>query len=915
MPYLQMPSGNVYKAPEGMPYEVALAKARADYPQEFGIKPEEGFLSNLKKSAKDYLEQWTGGVAEGISPGAGRAALQRNADDQSVTSTNWEDVKKAYGERGLFGDAQGPGGLSSLGAFARDTAAQSLPQMAGTMGAAQIGAIAGAATPIPFGALIGGGIGAAIASVPAFAGQNMQTQLEEQKARGVEQPLNRGAAWGAAVPQAALDVGSSYLMLGKLGFGKAIGKSVEEMLAKSAAQMEKEAIATAQRSLMGAAGRGAAKGVVSEMPTEIAQQVLQRAQANQDLFSPDALKEYEGVAAGAGILGGAFGTVGGMHERGQARQTVDAVKRREDAKAAKEALDKEEAFKLTPEYAKQITEQYNSGVAEHAALKAQHDALSAQIKEATGQDKRDLVEQRKELKTQLSTLGKELNPIAREYKEHLGRLEEETAVPPEYGDLARQKPFTPPAPQPLPPGMEPQPGEEVPAGYEDLAIRGEQRAPGAAPRLPTRLQPTQFLTQFTSPEARMAGEQFPDWQTSVAELVKRPDIARIVLSSGERFPGASSLSESNLWKKNLAIALQEKMQQPNLQAELPEQDAQEAQIVQESQAQQAEHERVAQARQQQNLIAQGNRQIAETAQQKIAAEQQAFQERLAQQREQDAIAEEVRGAPERDATANAALRAAEEAAQQGIAPIMPKAAESLQAGILTPEAATALRIRMTKEPLDLGDKATAASLAPQVDKRLALLEEAASRASAFELTDAQGNLNEQGHAYQRLLAQVTELRRIKGVLANTIENPVGAMRQMAGQVTGPAPQVGDVELRPLDKAKSSYDAAFGHAMGSLDQIARGEYTPETENNAVAKARAASKGIVASVMARINAARAERNQAVLPAEIQRVMAGRIASAYDALVARARRYDASPIVGQGKNRTTQERVRAQTETTRA
>ena len=232
MPYLQMPSGNVYKAPEGMPYEVALAKARADYPQEFGIKPEEGFLPNLKKSAKDYLEQWTGGVAEGISPGAGRAALQRNADDQSVASTNWEDVKKAYGERGLFGDAQGPGGLSSLGAFARDTAAQSLPQMAGTMGAAQIGAIAGAATPIPFGALIGGGIGAAIASVPAFAGQNMQTQLEEQKARGVEQPLNRGAAWGAAVPQAALDVGSSYLMLGKLGFGKTIGKSVEEMLAK-----------------------------------------------------------------------------------------------------------------------------------------------------------------------------------------------------------------------------------------------------------------------------------------------------------------------------------------------------------------------------------------------------------------------------------------------------------------------------------------------------------------------------------------------------------------------------------------------------------------------------------------------------------------------------------------------------------
>jgi Large polyvalent protein associated domain 38 len=898
MPYLQMPSGNVYKAPEGMSYEAALAKARADYPQEFGIKPQEGVGAAIKKGTEQMVGSSLTGIRSlfGNAPEAAREGAARNESigQRYADQVGWDRVADKWN------DPNG-GFFSAAGELARQVPlaiAEQAPNIAATLGSAATGAALGS-TLGPVGSVIGGGVGAFAPSFLQQLGGNVERQQEVTPGQ-----INVGSAATAALPQAALDVAGTFIPMGKVVTGKVLGPTVTKYLERGGAEAAEK---LAKESLTKTLAKGTAVGAMAEIPTEVAQQMLERYQAGLSLTDADAQKEYMQTAYQVGLLA-PIGAAGRYVDRGGARTKIEATQQAESAKAAKAALDAENARKQTPEYLQELVTNYDTFKAKRDDLSAQIKQLGTEKKGASKEDARDIEAQIKALREQKKTAQKEFAPFEKEYGERSAEIRAVAAVPSEYEDLAKQKPFTPP---PAPAPVTQQPGEEVPAGYEDLAISGEQRAPGAMPRVPSRMQPTQFLTQFTSPEARMAGEQFPDWQTSVAELVKRPDIARIVLSSGERFPGASSLSESNLWKKNLAVALQEKMQQPNTLAEAPEQDAQEAQIIQESQAQQAERERVAQARQQQELIAQGNRQMAETAQQKIAAEQQAFQDRLAQQREQDAIAEEVRGVPERDATANAALRAAEEAAQQGIAPIMPKAAESLQAGILTPEAATALRIRMTKEPLDLGDKATATSLAPQVDKRLALLEEAANRASAFELTDAQGNLNEQGHAYQRLLAQVTELRRIKGVLANTMQSPVPAMRQMAGQMTAPAPQVGPVELRPLDQAHAAYEDAFSHAMGSLDQVARGEFKPGEEGAVVDDARAAGSKVVDSALKRINAARIERGQAPLTAEVTRTLRSQLKSAYDALVARARRYDASPVIGRGKKRTTEERVRARTD----
>ena len=56
--------------------------------------------------------------------------------------------------------------------------------------------------------------------------------------------------------------------------------------------------------------KGAALGVVTETPTEIGQQMLERAQAGKDVFSKEALDEYIEVGVAAGLLGGTIRSSG-----------------------------------------------------------------------------------------------------------------------------------------------------------------------------------------------------------------------------------------------------------------------------------------------------------------------------------------------------------------------------------------------------------------------------------------------------------------------------------------------------------------------------------------------------------------------------------------------------------------------------
>jgi hypothetical protein len=110
-------------------------------------------------------------------------------------------------------------------------------------------------------------------------------------------PVNELAALGTAVPQALVEGVTDRLLL---GMGRVFGVGTN----------------TIRASVVPRIAAGIGMGAATEVPAEVLQQALERAQAGLDLFSPDAFKEYKESAIAAGVLGGGIGGVTGA-VRGQ----------------------------------------------------------------------------------------------------------------------------------------------------------------------------------------------------------------------------------------------------------------------------------------------------------------------------------------------------------------------------------------------------------------------------------------------------------------------------------------------------------------------------------------------------------------------------------------------------------------------
>jgi hypothetical protein len=166
----------------------------------------------------------------------------------------------------------------------------------------RLGAMAGSAFG-PVGTAVGGIGGALLPSFLPQAGAN----IERQRLEGKDVELSK--AYGAAIPQAALDVGAMEFGLGKLFkiSPTTLGTEAAEKIAKD--------------SLLKVAGKGVLKTAAFEMPTEITQQMLERAQAGLPLTTPDAVKEYTDVAYQAALLS-PLGGLSGVSARGEARNIV-----------------------------------------------------------------------------------------------------------------------------------------------------------------------------------------------------------------------------------------------------------------------------------------------------------------------------------------------------------------------------------------------------------------------------------------------------------------------------------------------------------------------------------------------------------------------------------------------------------------
>jgi DNA repair exonuclease SbcCD ATPase subunit len=381
-----------------MSYNEAMAKARAAYPDAFqtaqpqrtgvGAALSKGF-EGLVSSGRTGIESLLGSPEEAAKRGMerGQAIGEKYGDQVSL-----EKVKKAYEEKGVL-PAAGEAASQVPAALAEQA-----PNIAATAASARAGQKIGKFFG-PAGQLIGAGVGAAIPGLTQAFGSNVERQAAEQQAEGKPIEINRAAAGAAAVPQAALDVAGTFIPLGGRLVSMLTGVPEKALLSKSAGQVQK----LADEKLYATLAKGLGTGLLAEIPTEVAQQMLERAQAGLSLTDTSALKEYGETAYQVSLLApmGAAGRVasrsGARSEIQQKQETEMADARRQATEAEAQKLADMKAREGTSEYALEVKAQFEDILAKRAELDKVANAKTAEGDLLGEQAKRDARAERKKL--------------------------------------------------------------------------------------------------------------------------------------------------------------------------------------------------------------------------------------------------------------------------------------------------------------------------------------------------------------------------------------------------------------------------------------------------------------------------------------------------------------------------------------
>lgn len=284
----------------------------------------------LASSVQTGAESLFGSPEEAARAGISRSEKIGEAAGEGVS---FEALKKVYEDKGLLSAAG-----EAISQVPRALAGQ-VPQLAAMAGGAKLGAMAGTAVAPGVGTVVGGALGAGATLLPQFFGSMQERQASEQLARGEDVKIDQSKAALGAAGAAALEGAGTAFTLGKGIVKGVLGITDDAALMTAKAQQSMKA--AAERSLLQAAGRGAVKGAAVEMPVEVAQSVIERAQAGLDVTSPEAIKEYGEAAYQSVLVGGPLGTVGGATDTAMARQGVQA----------KTAFDTDEAKRVAEEAA------------------------------------------------------------------------------------------------------------------------------------------------------------------------------------------------------------------------------------------------------------------------------------------------------------------------------------------------------------------------------------------------------------------------------------------------------------------------------------------------------------------------------------------------------------------------------------
>lgn len=341
--YIQLPSGAYYEAKEGQSYMEALASAKAKYPEAFEEPerkpaPKTGLgadvassIANLYNIGRTGLAALTGDTTQAAIEGVKR---EKAAAERYKPTFSAENVTQPF-EQGEYGKAAMEAVKGVPGAIA-----QLAPSVGQEMGLAAAGRLGGGALGTFFGGPAGAAIGAQVGqyavpfvvnAIQALGGQ-AQAKVQAQTEAGEKPDVNALELAPYATANAAANLIGTRIAMPSV-FKKAIGQKVEaEAESEVRAKLMAEAEKIAGRGRAKAIGAGIGKFAFGELPTEVFQDVIDRAAVGQSLTDDDAFKQYRSTALMmvlASPLGGGFG----LHERAGAQKQVAAEEKRKELEA------------------------------------------------------------------------------------------------------------------------------------------------------------------------------------------------------------------------------------------------------------------------------------------------------------------------------------------------------------------------------------------------------------------------------------------------------------------------------------------------------------------------------------------------------------------------------------------------------
>lgn len=512
--YLTLPNGSSVPVREDQDPQVVWEWAKRTYPDAFAGYEEEapevpaGPRAGIGAALQGGLERFGSTLrtaAESVvdPEGAALRGVQRGEDisRRVAPGADWSKVKQAYDERGLL-PAAGEA-ISQIPA----AVAEQAPNIAASLAAAKAGAMAGTAVAPGPGTVVGGVLGAATPALAQLYGANVERQASEQREAGSPVDVNRGAAFAAAVPGAAAEVAATFIPLGKTLVGKLLGPNAAKALATEGGRK------LVNESLRKTLLKGAAVGTVAQIPAEVFQAMLERAQAGLDLTSEDAFAEYGENAYGAALVGTGVGPLARVGQRSVQRDEQAKEDRAKKAAETLRARQEEERRQNSPEYLLDLAARRDAALQELQGMAK----LPKPGKDATPQE----VEAYEAARERRVELSRAYQPLNNEFKQRLPQIQ--------AAREAQRRGAMTPEDAMLETVMQ---GEGI---QPSRRPRGERGALTSGPITPDATPLESYLERQM--EALRYYEPQPSIKDTIDFLKKDPDMARQIAQEKPRIPG------------------------------------------------------------------------------------------------------------------------------------------------------------------------------------------------------------------------------------------------------------------------------------------------------------------------------------------------------------------------------------------